>query len=507
MNNYLYINKANIKNIILKEPLAYENDLLINRIWYSADADLIEQVFKKTINVDSGVSMGRFWSAIPTGGLSIRKIHAGLPQTMVNVLSDLIISDMGDVKINDVTLNELWSKIEEDEDFKDLIQEAITNTLVDGDGAFKIHMDPSLSDYPIVTYYSGSECETEWVGNKAKKVIFYNYYTVREEGQRKDRTYTLKEIYSPGKIIYELYDDKDKLIPLDSIEETAALIPNGYKGDKMSCEVTFNYNKMLAVPMRFWKSTKYKNRGKSLYDSKTECFDRLDEAISAFADYERDNRTKNYIPEDLIPRDPEQGEMLKPNPFNFRYIKLAEGVDLSSQQIQSSTPDSNYQAHVEAINSALDQCLLGIVSPATLGINIAANSSGESQKEKKDITAITRNHITDRLEKIIRELVKRIIIVATGFKNDDFEVDFNFGEYAALDFGSKIAIMATARPGQAVMSAEAAVEELWGDSKDEEWKQEEIKRLKEGNEMFEEVPFPDDNNIETDEEIIEEDVE
>ena len=199
--------------------------------------------------------------------------------------------------------------------------------------------------------------------------------------------------------------------------------------------------------------------------------------------------------------------MIKPNPFNFRYIKLAEGVDLSSQQIQSSTPDSNYQAHVEAINSALDQCLLGIVSPATLGINIAANSSGESQKEKKDITAITRNHITDRLEKIIRELVKRIIIVATGFKMNDFEVDFSFGEYAALDFGSKIAIMATARPGQAVMSTEAAVEELWGDSKDEEWKKEEIARLKESDVMFEETPFPDDNNTETDEEIIEEDVE
>ena len=82
-------------------------------------------------------------------------------------------------------------------------------------------------------------------------------------------------------------------------------------------------------------------------------------------------------------------------------------------------------------------------------------------------------------------------------------MDFSFGEYAALDFGSKIAIMATARPGQDVMSAEAAVEELWGDSKDEEWKQEEIKRLKEGNEMFEEVPFPDDNNIETDEEDVE----
>lgn len=477
MNNFLYINKANIKNIILKEPLAYENDLLINRIWYTADAELIEQIFKKTINTDSGVASGRFWSATPSGGLAIRKIHSGLPQMIVNVLSDLIVSDMGDIKTDDIPLKELWDKIEEDADFKDLIQEALINTLVDGDGAFKIHMDPEISEYPIVEFYSGAECEIEWTGNKAKAIIFYTNYTVRLENQKKDRIFTLKEIYKPGKIEYELYDDKEKLVPLDTIEETAALIPDGYKGDKMHCFVSFKYNKMLAVPCRFWKSTKYKSRGKSIFDAKTELFDRLDEAISAFADYERDNRTKNYIPEDLIPRDPEAGELLHPNPFNFRYIKLAEGVDLTSQSIQTSTPDSNYQAHIEAINSALDQCLLGIISPATLGINIAANSSGESQKEKKDITAITRNHITCRLEKTIRELVKAILVVATGFANQDFDVDFTFGEYSALDFETKINTMAVARPGEAIMSKEAMIDELWGDSKNEDWKQEEIKRL------------------------------
>ena len=498
MNNFLYINKANIKNIILKEPLAYENDLLINRIWYTADAELIEQVFKKTMNNDSGVASGRFWSATPSGGLAIRKIHSGLPSMIVNVLSDLIISDMGNIKTDDNILNELWDKIEEDGDFKDLIQDALVNTLVDGDGAFKIHMDPDISEYPIIEFYSGTECRIEWAGNKAKAIEFYTNYTVRNENQRKDRIFTLKETYRPGRIEYELFDDKDKLVPLDTIEETASLIPYGYKGDKMHCFVSFSFNKMLAVPCRFWKSNKYKGRGKSIFDSKTELFDRLDEAISAFADYERDNRTKNYIPEDLIPRDPEAGELLHPNPFNFRYIKLAEGVDLTSQSIQTSTPDSNYQAHIEAINSALDQCLLGIISPATLGINIAANSSGESQKEKKDITAITRNHITSRLEKTIRELVKIIIVVSTGFKNQNFNVDFTFGEYAALDFETRINTMATARPGEAVLSKEAMVDELWGDSKDEEWKQEEIKRLSEEkieSELEVEPMVPTDFNI------------
>lgn len=489
MNNYLYINKSNIKNIVLKEPLAYENDLLINRIWYTADSDLIEQVFKKTININSGVSMGRFWSAVPSGGLQIRKIHSGLPQVMVNVLSDLIISDMGNIKIDDTNLNDLWEKIDEDCDFKDIIQEALSNVLVDGDGAFKIFVDPSISEYPLIQFYSGTECEYEYVGNRIKSVTFLTTYNVKQEGQRKEHTYILREKYSKGLIEYELRDEKDKVVPLDAIEETATLIPQGYKGDKMHCYVEFKNKKMLAVPVRFWKSTKYKNRGKSIYDSKTENFDRLDEAISAFADYERDNRTKNYIPEDLIPRDPEAGELLSPNPFNFRYIKLASGVDMTEQSIQTSTPDSNYQAHVEAISSALDQCLLGIISPATLGINIAANSSGESQKEKKDITGITRNHITTRLEKIIKQLVHILIEVATGFQKEDFNVDFSFGEYASLDFGTKIEMLSKALPGQNLMSAETVVDELWGDSKDDDWKKEEIERLQQSGLVIDDEPF------------------
>lgn len=38
--------------------------------------------------------------------------------------------------------------------------------------------------------------------------------------------------------------------------------------------------------------------------------------------------------------------------------------------------------------------------------------------------------------------------------------------------------MAKARPGVALMSVEAQVEELYGDSRDDKWKKEEIARLK-----------------------------
>ena len=45
--------------------------------------------------------------------------------------------------------------------------------------------------------------------------------------------------------------------------------------------------------------------------------------------------------------------------------------------------------------------------------------------------------------------------------------------------------VAKARPGKVIMSVEASVDEMYGDSKDEEWKAEEIKRLRIENGVME----------------------
>ena len=481
-----YINKATIKNIVLTESLAYENELLLNRVLYTADATLIEQVFKKLQGSD-GVSSGRFWASTPVSGLAIRKIHSGLPLMIVNTLTDLIVSDMGAIKIDAGTdadssaLQEIWDNIEKENDWTELIQECISSTLVDGDGCFKIRLDSDESPVPIVEFYSGDAVEYEYTARKLMAVKFITTYT------RDEKSYDLVERYSRGRIDYELRHN-GKTIPLDTIPDTQGL----------PAFIEFSEPLFLAVPCAFFKSLKYENRGKSIFDGKIEAFDAHDEAISAWRDAERDARTKNYIPEDLILRDQNGGEMLRPNPFQFRYITLSGGINLDDNKIQSSTPAINYQAHEAAICQTLDLCLQGIISPATLGINISANSSGESQKQKKDMTAITRNHITNKLEKVIKKLVKTVIDLYTYINNntifDDLAVDFSFGEYGALNFDSRLQMLANAVPGQSLMSIETLVEELWGDSKTDDWKAEEIQRLKEADTLFEETPFPTDGD-------------
>ena len=60
---------------------------------------------------------------------------------------------------------------------------------------------------------------------------------------------------------------------------------------------------------------------------------------------------------------------------------------------------------------------------------------------------------------------------------EDTEAEVGFGEYANPSFESQIETVGKAKT-QGVMSIESIIEELYGDSKTDEWKAEEVKRIK-----------------------------
>lgn len=119
----------------------------------------------------------------------------------------------------------------------------------------------------------------------------------------------LLERYGFGYIEYDLTKN-GKSVDLSLVEELANLQP-----------ILWNEHFMMAVPLKFFNSAKYKGRGKSIYDGKIDNFDALDEAWSQWMDALRKNRTKEYIPENMLPRNPNTGEVLKPNSFDNAYIQ------------------------------------------------------------------------------------------------------------------------------------------------------------------------------------------
>ena len=144
---------------------------------------------------------------------------------------------------------------------------------------------------------------------------------------------------------------------------------------------------------------------------------------------------------------------------------------------QANIPHESYLA---TYITALDLALQGIVSPSTIGIDVKKLDNAEAQREKEKTTLYTRNTIVEALQEFIPQLVSMTINsfnVLNRRPIEEITVNVPFGEYANPSFESQVETVAKAKTS-GIMSIEASVDELYGDSKDEQWKSEEVIRLK-----------------------------
>lgn len=488
---YLNVQPASQSSINIQEAYTYETNLIRNKLWYRGEAYELEQFFK---NISSDpVNKARFWSAVPSENLSIRKIHSGLPAMIVDRLSDIIVADIDSVELEKEEENNIWEEIRKDNKFDEMIGDVISKVLVSGDGAFKISIDNEVSEYPILEFFDGSMVEYETNRGRLKEIKFITYYN-----KSNNKRYKLVEIYGKGYVKYKLYDERDNEVPLSAIEETSNLV-----------DVTFNGDFIMALPLMFFKSVKFEGRGKSLLDNKSDAFDALDEVISQWIDAIRDGRVQKYIPEDLIPRNPNTGELLKPNSFDNKFIAVGTSLaENANNQIDMKQADINYLAYVESYANAIDMCLQGIISPSTLGIDLKKTDNAEAQREKEKTTLYTRNKIVDTLTEVIPHLVE-IILKTNDVLNKktpgEYEVSITFGEYASPSFDTVVEIVGKAK-SYGIMSIEKVVDELYGDTMTDEEKAEEVQRIKEQNGMIqaEEPKAVDDedyNNLDDPEDV------
>lgn len=456
IRTWLHIQPAVNGSISIQETLDYEGNAIKNKIWYRGESEELSQLYSQ---IDGNKT--RFWSASCTIGMEIRKIHVGLPAMLCDMLASIVTDDMN--LIDAGSRQTEWDKIAEENDFIELVKQAITETLYIGDGAFKISFDTNLSKYPILEFYSGDKTEIIRDRGRVKEIVFKTVYNVQRQ------EYVLLEHYGIGYIHYELTRGSREY-DLSVIPELAHL-----------SDVTWNDKFIMAVPLMFYKSAKYKGRGKSIFDAKIDNFDALDEAWSQWMDALRKNRTKEYIPENMLPRNPLDGKVLKPNAFDNAYIKtdgsMAEGTVNKIELVQGNIPHESYLA---TYITALDLCLQGIMSPSTLGIDVKKLDNAEAQREKEKATLYSRNNIVEQLQKVLPKLVTATFnaidtLNKTAIK--DIDIDVTFGEYANPSFESQVETVSKAKQG-GIMSIEASVDELYGDTKDDEWKQEEISRLK-----------------------------
>lgn len=457
--------------VSIKEPLSHPGTVLRNRIWYRGDPSELDQFFKQTATDDVGKS--RFWAAVPSADSSIRKFHSGLPGEIVDKLADIVIADLDSIDLANEETQNLWDEIALDNKFSDeILGAAIKDTLICGDGAFKLSVDTEVTEYPIIEFFSGSDVDYRYKRGRLQEIVFYAYYTHDKE------TYKLEEIYGKGYIDYKLYNKHDKEVPLSKVPKVSRLSKTTFTGDFI-----------MAVPMKFFKSPKFENRGNSIFERKSDNFDALDEVISQWIDAIRAGRVKDYIPEDLVPKDPDTGATMRPNPFDNKFIKIGSSMNEDARdEITQKQADINYEAFVQSYASTLDMCLQGIISPSTLGIDLKKTDNAEAQREKEKTTLYTRGKIIDVLVEVIPLLVATTLKVYDNMEKrspGEYEVTVNFGEYASPDFDSTVEVVGKAKTF-GIMSLEQAIEELYADSWSEEEKALEVKRIRQGDLVIDE---------------------
>lgn len=483
MWHFLQYNPAQKSLLIIDENMDFLTSCAKNRIWYAGKSKQLSQLYSQ---LDVPETM--FWKSRMTAGMEIRKIHIPLASLIVDTIAKIVMSDYNGVEIaskNSTSYAEKWADIEKDSKLDETLKTMLADVGIVGDGAFKISFDKDVSKFPIIEWFPAERVKFKRNRGRIRGIDFYTEYV------SKGKRYRFEESYGYGYIKYELEDDSGKEVPLNSIEETSWIEGKG---------VTFDKSVMWAVPVIFGKSSQYKGRGKSLIEDKDEAFDSLDEAWSQWMDALRAGRTKQYIPDCMIPKDPDTGKSVKPNAFDNRFIMIDNDMSENGNgnRIYTESPTIQHESYLSSYITALDLCLQGVISPSTLGIDVKKLDNAEAQREKEKTTLYTRQSYVELLESVIPQLVKTALNVDAIINNqplmpDDLEVTLNFGEYANPSFESQVETVGKARQS-GIMSIEAGIDELYGDSKDEDWKEKEAKRIKEemGIAVAEEASEADD---------------
>lgn len=454
-------------SILVHEATTHNANVLKNQIWYRGEPSELEQYYKQLSNTDacvySTVIRNMFWSSLPNGDVQVRKIHSGLPAMIIDTLANIVVNDLLEPEF-DAGLKERWEGFLDENKFDDILLEAIQKVLVTGDGAFKINVDTDLSDQPLVEFFGADQVDYEYKRGKLQAVIFKTEYC------HENIKYQLHERYGKGSVQYKLFGPHNKEYNLNTIPDTAELQDTTFSGDYI-----------LAVPLTIYKSSKFKNRGQSIIDKKSDAFDAFDETLSTWLDGVRASRVKQYIPENLIPKN-RDGIALKPDVFNPYIAVNSQLAEEDNAKIETIQGQFNATALLESYVTFLDVCLQGIISPSTLGIDVKKLDNADAQREKEKTTMYTRDTIIKALKSSLEELFDFILRTQDNMlgkmpPEEGYEATFEWGQYANPSFEAQVETLVKAKQGQ-IMSTEKVVDELYGDSMDEDEKAEEIARIK-----------------------------
>ena len=273
-------------------------------------------------------------------------------------------------------------------------------------------------------------------------------------------------------------NDQIKEVPLSEVEELKDLkdfVLKGYKG-------------LLAVPCRFYRDPDAPDKGRSIYAGKLDLLDDLDQSLSQRSQTSRVSTPVEYFDPEIL-QTGKNGRPLLPKVYNRQFIQKAsipDGDGRLDTSVQTTQPTLNFEQYTQEQKAILDFILIGYMSPASFGIDVARKDNALSQREKQVQTTMTRDTILDSQIAIEKKLISLILdlkdymdtgVVPLTKRN----VSVKYPGFANPSFESMAETLLPLWSAGAI-SDEEYVDRLYGDDMSEEDKAREIAKLKENRE-------------------------
>jgi hypothetical protein len=188
---------------------------------------------------------------------------------------------------------------------------------------------------------------------------------------------------------------------------------------------------------------------------------------------------------DLLQR-AKQGQPILPKIYNRQYIQIEGTIDgdgNTNNQIQVTQPQLNFEQYNNLYMNVLSDSLIGVLSPASLGLDIAKKDNAEAQREKEKQSIFTRQLIVKAETKMLNKLYDMLLFcqdyMDTGvLEEKDYDISIKYDEFANPSFENEVQVLGPAwNNGQ--ISTERYVSLLWGGKLSDEEMQKEIQWLDE----------------------------
>lgn len=474
------------------------------RVWYNGDSNGLlnyytnEQLYGNAREPIYNRNRRNYFWGLSSEEADIKRVHSGIPNAIVTTLVNAI-GKPNITSANAITKTRIEKIIDDNDFFHLLNQQQMPLTMVEGWGAFKPTFNAEFGNRIVIQYYEAQDVEYAYKNGLLIGIIFKDYY------KYKNKNYVLLETRRIDKnasyVEYELFrqESNNEVVPceLSTIPELEDL-----KGIMIP-----NYKKILGVPCKFFFDANNKNYGKSVFAGKIDLFDDLDQILSQDSQTVRVSTPVEYYPVDLLERQ-RNGQPKMPKVYNRQYVakeSMPDGDGNSNGKIETTQPNLNFEQYSANAKAKLDMILTGLLSPATMGIDIAKKDNADAQREKEKVTIMTRNNIIDREERIIKQILSVCLDLATYLEmnvmpqDSNYDISVKFNEFANPSFENEITILGSAWV-QGEISTERYVDLLWGDKLSEEDKAKEIAWL-DNNKQQDNLQFgdiEDENEIRTD---------